>query len=224
MSSILEALKKLEDEKAAQQSGTGPIAGKVIKSGRRAKQRPKWLLPLEMTAVAAIAVLATYLVIGGRSTHLKTEVPPPVVGLPQKYSQPEPDQAPPLPAEPVSSKALTSQRMSKSPPAKKSAPSKKPPVDRTSGQRSHAVTAQSALPATTAKQDAKPVPPPLQVTGIGWQKDNADRLAIVNGRPVGEGAVIEGAKVEEIFPDRVRFSIDGRIIEVSLGRSAGENP
>ncbi|HTY20612.1 MAG TPA: general secretion pathway protein GspB [Geobacteraceae bacterium] len=224
MSSILEALKKLEDEKATQQSGSGPIAGKVVKSGRRAKQRPKWLLPLEMMAVAAIAVLATYLIIGGRSTPLKTESPPPLAGPPQKSSQPEPYLAPPLPAEPVSSMAPTSQWISKAPPAKKSAPANKPPVDITPGQRSHAVTAQSAEPTTPAKQDAKPVPPPLQVTGIAWQKDNADRLAIVNGRQVGEGAVIEGAKVEEILPDRVRFSIDGRIIEVSLGRSAGEKP
>jgi hypothetical protein len=36
--------------------------------------------------------------------------------------------------------------------------------------------------------------------------------------------VIEGARVEEIFPDRVRFSLDGRTIEVHLGRFPDGNP
>lgn len=64
MSSILEALKKLEEEKAARQSVAGQVVGKVAKSGRRPKQQPKWILPFAMAAVASIAVLFTYLFMG----------------------------------------------------------------------------------------------------------------------------------------------------------------
>jgi general secretion pathway protein B len=60
--------------------------------------------------------------------------------------------------------------------------------------------------------------PSLVVSGIAWQKDGADRLAIVNGHPVGTGATIDGAVVEEILPDRVRFSRNRQPFEVLLGR------
>ena len=47
---------------------------------------------------------------------------------------------------------------------------------------------------------------------------------MVNGRPVAEGATVEGARVEEIFPDRVRFSFANRTFEVSLGKTSGTTP
>ncbi len=76
----------------------------------------------------------------------------------------------------------------------------------------------------SAQRPAPSEVPALTVTGIGWQKDGAERMAVVNGRMVSEGSVIEGAKVEEIYPDHVRFSIAKRSFEVSLGQSSGENP
>jgi general secretion pathway protein B len=98
---------------------------------------------------------------------------------------------------------------------------------------SHVPAAATRLPQGEAAIPAKPVPPlqpaaaldhpVLQVTGIGWQKDNANRMAIVNGRPVVAGNFVEGAKVEEILPDRVRFSINGRSLEITVGNLPGEN-
>jgi general secretion pathway protein B len=76
-------------------------------------------------------------------------------------------------------------------------------------------------PIAPALPEALPAPPVLKVTGIGWQKDNADRLAIVNGKAVSEGAVVEGARVEEIFPDRVRFSFNDKAFEIPLGKIPG---
>jgi general secretion pathway protein B len=60
--------------------------------------------------------------------------------------------------------------------------------------------------------------PNLKVTGIAWQKDSASRLAVINGSAVSQGASIDGAKVEEILPDRVRFSVGQRNFEISLGK------
>jgi general secretion pathway protein B len=219
MSSILEALKKLEDEKAARRSGAGNIAGKVVKAGRRPKQRPVWMLPASMAAVAAIATLATYMIMGGFSTRIN-----PVQPAPQAPTR-QPQQAAPQAAAPVPLPALPPAAVPKRvlPPAP-SSPVPRPPA------LTDAPPRQRVEPRDTGKPSAPPLPAPqpglpaLKVTGIGWQKDNAERLAIVNGRAVSEGAVVEGARVEEIFPDRVRFSFNGKTFEIPLGKISGENP
>jgi len=59
--------------------------------------------------------------------------------------------------------------------------------------------------------------PALIVTGIAYQQDREGRLAVVNELPVMEGTLIEGARIEEILEDRVRFVRDGRTFEVGLG-------
>jgi general secretion pathway protein B len=61
--------------------------------------------------------------------------------------------------------------------------------------------------------------PTLKVTGIAWQKDSTDRVAVVNGTSVSEGVMVEGARVEKIFQDRVRFSFDQQTFDISLGRT-----
>ena len=65
MSSILEALKKLEEEKAARRGGIGNIASRVASAGRRPRQGRTLVLPAAMAAVAVVAVIATYAVMGG---------------------------------------------------------------------------------------------------------------------------------------------------------------
>ena len=68
---------------------------------------------------------------------------------------------------------------------------------------------------------APPPPPPrITVSGIAYNKEPADRLAVINGVPVGEGKAINGVTVEEIQPDRVRFSQGQKSFEVPLGRSS----
>ena len=62
----------------------------------------------------------------------------------------------------------------------------------------------------------------FKVSGIAWQKESVSRLAVVNGTPVVQGAVVEGARVEEIFQDRVRFSRDNSSFEVPLGKVSTE--
>jgi general secretion pathway protein B len=58
----------------------------------------------------------------------------------------------------------------------------------------------------------------LKLTGIGWQKDAASRFAVINGTAVGEGGIVDGAKVEEILPEKVRLKMDGKTIEIGLGK------
>jgi general secretion pathway protein B len=223
MSSILEALKKLEDEKAAKISGAGEIAGKVVKPKRREKPRQKWFYPAVMAMVAALSVLATYLIMGGSSRHKEV-----VENSPLQVNQVPPNPA----AEPVTPRhpATVPQVRSTTPgkPITQNTPLPLPagpkPAAGISKPEQQPLTATQVNSGPEVKTDSKPHFPQLKITGIGWQKDSANRLAIVNGRPVSEGSTIDGAKVVEIFPDRVRFSFENQTIDITVGKSAGEPP
>ncbi len=78
----------------------------------------------------------------------------------------------------------------------------------------------TARPVATQPSPKAHAFPTLRVSGIAWQKDSASRLAIVNGQPVGLGTAVDGASVEEIFQDRVRFAYKGEKVEVGLGKSS----
>jgi len=58
--------------------------------------------------------------------------------------------------------------------------------------------------------------PELNVSEIHWQPAAKDRLAVVNDLPVLEGVDIEGARVDRIFKDRIRFVVNGRYLEVKV--------
>jgi general secretion pathway protein B len=214
MSSILEALKKLEDEKAARLNNPGHFTGKVIKTGRKQKGQPRWLLPTGMAVVAAVAVLATYILMGGLSAGNKRDQP--AISAEQHQGAAPSGMPASIPSLP--SPGAHIRTLHHSPPSQtafQAHPGNSTPTQGPPGSR------QAETPATVSNA---PGIPALKVTGIGWQKDNSDRMAVINGRPVTEGAVVEGARVEEIFPDRVRFSINDRTFEITMGKIAGENP
>ena len=56
-------------------------------------------------------------------------------------------------------------------------------------------------------------PAPYQVMEIFYQAGEGS-MAVVDDLPVMEGTVINGARVEKILPDRVRFIIEGQPVEV----------
>ena len=59
-------------------------------------------------------------------------------------------------------------------------------------------------------------PPSLKLSGILWHEDPSERRAMINGIIMREGSVIEGVKVLEIHPTRVRLSHNGRPFEISI--------
>ena len=62
----------------------------------------------------------------------------------------------------------------------------------------------------------KAVPPELRVSEIHYKPVAQERLAVVNDLPVLEGVDIDGARVDRIFKDRIRFVFNGRYLEVKL--------
>jgi len=67
-------------------------------------------------------------------------------------------------------------------------------------------------------EDLGPVPR-LKITEIHYRSSAKERLAVVNGLPVLEGVDIDGARVDRIFKDRIRFVVNGRYLEVKLDPS-----
>jgi general secretion pathway protein B len=59
-------------------------------------------------------------------------------------------------------------------------------------------------------------PPSLKLSAIVWHDEPSKRIAVINGVITTEQSVIEGVKIEEIYPNRVRLSHNGRPFEILL--------
>lgn len=68
---------------------------------------------------------------------------------------------------------------------------------------------------TTAEQADFPVELP-RLSGIVFQEQPENRLAIINDLPVMEGTRVEGYEVSRILPDRVILSHDVSVYEIVL--------
>ena len=223
MSSILKALQKLEEDRATRRQGPPDITSGLLKSTKPRRPRT-WLMPVSLLAVAAGTALATYIAMGGFSRSSPPVAPVPV--SPQA-SRPETARdvvpaavAPPGPTsshrQPASVPA-PAKRTAASSPISPTAPASGNPAQRALGESAKAPEA-VALPAQPSPTAAAS----FRVSGIAWQKDSASRFAVVNGQTLMEGGVIEGVRVEKIFPDRVRFSRDGHHFDVPLGTAISD--
>jgi hypothetical protein len=85
-----------------------------------------------------------------------------------------------------------------------------------SGSISMPVSGASRTPGWYLSQAESLPMPALRVNEIYWRPVAKDRLAVVNDLPVLEGVDIEGARVDRIFKDRIRFVVNGRYLEVKV--------
>lgn len=241
MSSILKALKKLEQEKTVRRGENPDIARGILRNAPKGKKRPRWLFPVSVAGAALVASLFTFALMAGFQPANRTAV---TVARSQEAVG-----TPIVPAQGVSAPLTgSSEALSRIEPQSdrvvpKAGRTAKAPVPgksqsagiRPAGSLPEAAWETPSLPADApsppkaqesagkAGQLTKPSVghflPNLAVTGIAWQKDSTDRVAVVNGISVSEGVMVEGARVEEIFQDRVRFSFDKQIFDISLGRA-----
>lgn len=233
MSSILRALKKLEEEREAR-SARGVDVTKGILTRRRETERKRWGIPAMMAGVALISGIATYLLVrnpGRPSAPLPQAAGPAEVAPIRPSSSPVTALPTPQPASPPTASAPERRQSGAARPALM--PAVKPREPRPAiGQGaqpvqpalSSAPQLRQALPAlppaqpepVKPRETAPATPPSMRVTGIAWQQDGASRMAVVNGQMVREGGTVAGARVEGILPDRVRFSRDGRTFDVTM--------
>jgi general secretion pathway protein B len=232
MSSILKALKRLEEEKAERLDAPVDIARDILRQPRRRSHSMPWLALA--IAGCGVVVAVGLLVLwydgqpvtlqdranhaGGVSTSPRLPLPPtaaPVLDAPEPIAdvRPEPEvvevrMVPPpvdVAGKPVATRQTGIAAMAVAAPEEST-----PPVT-----RREATPKTAPVPSVTRPQAEGPH---LIVSGIVFQPEPETRLAIVNDLPVMEGTLIEGAEVVEILADRVRFVREGNVFEVEMGK------
>jgi general secretion pathway protein B len=210
VSSILKALRKLEEEKSRSREGTPDIARDILKRGPRRKAFP-WMT-FASVAVLVLAFALTGYILMGKSefqeppqTQAIHEMPPAQSPAPAVSSSEQKNVLQPVsaPAPPTVAARKTPTKIPAGP-ALSAEPKAAPEPVRT-----------APAPRPAAKEIVDPLPA-LTLTGIAFQEDRESRLAVINDLPVMEGTVIAGARVVEISEDRVRFNYSGRSFEVLL--------
>jgi hypothetical protein len=226
MSYILDALKKLETEKERKARGAGMIniAGELFKNAPSPPQAHRnWPLILGLALLASLLTFgATFLFLheGKGKKHRYPErlaPPPPAVSTlaPPALPVPSPVTKPlataaPQPAKPLPAKAP---KASKAPSVPRQHEVVRPVLPAAAPASGESATAEPAGPAAAS---LVPAPADIKVSGIAWQDHRAACRVVVNGFLLREGDTVSGARIVEIFQNRVRFSSAAGTFEVYL--------
>jgi general secretion pathway protein B len=233
MSYILDALKKLEQEKTRKSRSGGKIniSGELFANER---VRPVAGRRLKTIILVSVAVVATFIVTwfalkGSGKRNLSPVVatavrPNPVASIPvpvPTIPATPPVTQPPLPQAPAAIPPRTAAIpvLPAAPVrARQAARSSSPDDEEEVRESPRHVSVKSATSQTATVVAPKLVPAPadIKVSGIAWQDERSARRAVVNGFLMREGAVVAGAKITEIHQDRVKFTLSGTVFEVSL--------
>ena len=223
MSVILDALRKLDREKSTRRSGAANIAVEILRPDlpHPGKRIPRYVAIAFLTAVATAAITYGVMVKGG----FLSKSSPPVAMNP-----PAPNQEValvPLPSEPV--RGARDEIKPVLPEIRAPVKSKKPAASLVENKSDENKMNQKAvlkeedvaperpkIPADRSPKGSAMTSPLLNISAIVWYEEPSERFAMINGLIVTEGAVVEGMKVEEIYPDRVRFLHNGQHLEISI--------
>ena len=220
MSVILNALKKLDRDKSSRRNGTSSIAREILRSDlpRRGKR-----ILLYFGAVSFGTAALTY-VLMVQSGFLSKSSPPAALSPPAAGQQVSPA---PIAHEPL---PQARDEISRVPPKVQEPAERKKPASPAGEQKTSrdVISEETAVapgnvrkPAEhTLKGSATP-PWSLTLSGTVWTEEPSTRLAVINGTITSEGSVIEGVKVVEIYPDRVRLLRNSRSFEILVGTSYG---
>lgn len=238
MSYILDALKKIEREKARKErhSGMANISGELFSedpsTGSNSTSVVKISIVIILVALVTFGV-SWYLFRDTKGQNVLSQQ----VGTSQmspsspQVSSPPPPMTPPLdttlasPSVPPVASPPTAIPSVAAPPVRSSAPvsgadseevdeEESTPTRRSQSQRSLNIA--SPVKSQYQNNESMSAPADIKVSGIAWQDERNARRAVVNGFLLHEGSVVSGAKITEIRQDRVRFSQGGRTFEVSL--------
>jgi general secretion pathway protein B len=231
MSSILKALKKLEDEKTSHSPESLKIDSDILKGSPEPRRMSPFSVLLACVLIFGGGAGAAYFTMKGNTTR-PAAVPPQAVTTVTPVIVPPPAVATPQPAKPaqpvakavaapIQKKPVVAAVQTKPKPQKVTAVAAKHPASKPSGATAQRI---SEKPLKIADQSTKnELPsvsmPTLRVNGIAFQNNSADSMAIINGVPVSSGSTVEGATVEEIRRDRVVFQKSGEKFEIKLGQA-----
>lgn len=220
MSSILKALKKVENEHKHRVPANLRIDTDILRPG----DSPRFSIVTVSLAAAFLFICGstvTYLYLKGAGTS----------GPSRQSAPPASDSATPqaLPAVPPAPQQIGTDDKAAALRREQQKPSAAPPRSpgKAPSEKRHGIPAGTAqagassqtVPSSTVTPAETGIAPGVRVNGIAFQAGGIDSLAVVNGVSVSNGSIIGGARVEEIQKDRVRFVYAGKRFEVMLGES-----
>lgn len=199
MSSILKALRRLEEERARKSPVAPEIAASLLRHSPQRRSALRWLWP------AAFSVIG--LLVAASFWFWRPASPPQIVASP-------PTAAPPFATTPTGQggELIIEEVIDQRKPVL--LPSATPAV------ATRALpSAKSDLPTVTVASESLPlaqsrksIPTVMEerqspvVSAIAWQDDSAARMAVVEGLPVMTGEFVGNVKVQEILRDRIVFA------------------
>lgn len=192
MSMILDALRKMEQDRKIRRQGASPLRPEVLSyrgSGQK-NRRNRFVVP-----IAGFVLVAAGICLGIWATSGGNDVPP-RLPVQETRAAEVPDTQPTIrtPAPPAPLPQPSPVPATVPPPP---VPARKAPAE-----------------GTFIRREKTPGNAGVTVSGIAWQDERELRRAVINGSLVGEGAEVGGARVVEIKEDRVRFSREGQVFEV----------
>ena len=206
MSSILKALRKLEEEKAALGEGGVDISRDILK--RSARKEPTNYWPI-LSAVLLFLLLGSGVLMWSSARNSPALVAHSAV--PAQISEPVPAPSPAKVLVLLPENEGTSLKTGREPVAK-------------------GLVAPQQLAASLPPEVIEPTPrahvepqalhpdgvPFLNLSGIAYREKAEERIAIINDLPVMQGTAIEGAQLIEIRQDSVVLSWNGTLFNLQI--------
>lgn len=219
MSLILDALKKIEQERKARSGGKIDIRPEVLDRRAEAPRPARKRFPAVIAGLLVLAVAVGTGFLLKRGKPAKPSEPSPTATV----TVPSPPAAPPAPVQPPAPVRQTATAQPTAPaqpaPVKPPVAVKAPPQPAPDDEAEPApAPPPRAMRGSSTEEPSPPMPQSsdLVVSGIAWQDERKMRRAVVNGLLVGEGAEIAGARIVEIGERRVKFSRGGQTFSLSL--------
>lgn len=233
MSYILDALKKLEQEKIrkSKMPGSITIAGELFceKSPVRRGNNGR-IAAVAILVAVGITFSLTWYFLKGRGKNILAQnvtqtVVKPVVATPSTVIPVIPNPAPLQPSQvpvPLVTPVIQHSLAVKQQPNYSVATDddeQQPAASRLKISNQVLMSKYKANVVSNGKKTSQPLAPApsdIQVNGVAWQDERGLRRAVVNGLLLKEGSTISGAQLKEILPDRVRFERSGSVFEVQF--------
>lgn len=229
MSSILKALKKVENDNTLSRRGEElKIDAEILRGAAPARISATALVFISVLLFAGGSVATYFIMMRTNAPETNSKKPPTLTNQQNQAAGPTlipfKSEDPAVPVKPQHNDNTEINSPKKSIKSVVAAPAVVPvkpakPVEITKTIKNENGTKSSAAVIQTPLSVPDKKVPVLRVNGIAFQNSSADSMAIINGNPVANGAVVEGVTVEEIRKDRVIFKRNGEKFEIQLGQS-----
>ena len=219
MSLILNALKKLDRDRAAGSAGKRDITAEILKADDHPRRSGLFPLAITLGVTASVAALVTFIVIGGsgpRTGDAPAKAPAARLQDAKSVTAPLPSVPTAVPDKPSPPQVASSATPPHATSAVKQTPGKTNEVGEPAARGRASGREENATKASPRPMESKASRPAVKISAIIWQEEPSERKAMINGRVARQGDLVDGMKVLEIQPSHVKISFEGKPLTVGM--------